>query len=153
MLRSLPWRRLGLTVRWANQEYKREFPPELAPPIHMPIAYGPIETPKNFNSPFVPPPLMADHLCQLCLKPFDESSDVTYLSLHCPLRCPLGVWHVVCLARHLTSDAAKRPLSTIRAEEPSKPQLLPLDGICPACERAEFLWPELLASQQPGTFK
>ncbi|VDN10986.1 unnamed protein product [Dibothriocephalus latus] len=155
MLNSPPWRRLGLTVRWANQEYKREFSPELAPPIHMPVAYGPIETPKPSNSSFLPPPSKADLFCQLCLKPFDESSDLASLSLHCPLGCPQGVWHIVCLARHLTSEAAKRPLSSVPAveEAPPKPQLLPLDGICPACEAAEFLWPELLASQQPGVFK
>ncbi|BHF84622.1 Structure-specific endonuclease subunit SLX1 [Sparganum proliferum] len=137
-------------------EYRREFSPELAPPIHMAIAYGPIETPKLSNLSFVTPPLAPDHLCQLCLKPFDGPSDSTLLSLHCPLRCPQGVWHIVCLARHLTSEAAKRPLSSassVYAEEPSKPQLLPLNGICPSCEKAEFLWPELLASQQPGTFK
>ncbi|KAL7055217.1 hypothetical protein AAHC03_024206 [Spirometra sp. Aus1] len=152
-LSSVPPR---LTVRWANQEYRREFSPELAPPIHMAIAYGPIETPKLSNPSFITPPLAPDHLCQLCLKPFEGPSDSTLLSLHCPLRCPQGVWHIVCLARHLTSEAAKRPLSSassVYAEESSKPQLLPLNGICPACEKAEFLWPELLASQQPGTFK
>ena len=40
MLRTGPWNRLALTVRWLKQEYQRDFPPDLPPPLHMAIAYG-----------------------------------------------------------------------------------------------------------------
>lgn len=40
MLRTGPWNRLALTVRWLKQEYRREFEPHLIPPLHMAIAYG-----------------------------------------------------------------------------------------------------------------
>ena len=40
MLRTGPWNRLALTIRWLKQEYVRDFPPELPPPMHMAIAYG-----------------------------------------------------------------------------------------------------------------
>ena len=40
MLRTGPWNRLALTIRWLKQEYRRDFPPELPPPMHMAVAYG-----------------------------------------------------------------------------------------------------------------
>ena len=43
MLAVGPWRRLPLTVRWLQQKYCQDFPPDRQPPTHMPIAYGPLE--------------------------------------------------------------------------------------------------------------
>ena len=43
MLVACPWRRLPLTVCWLRQEYAVEFPLHRQPPVHMPVAYGPVE--------------------------------------------------------------------------------------------------------------
>ena len=46
MLRTGPWHRLPLTIRWLKQEYQQEFPSNLLPPMHMPIVYGPVRRKK-----------------------------------------------------------------------------------------------------------
>ena len=40
MLRTGPWCRLPLTIRWLQQQYQKDFAPDKQPPEHMPIAYG-----------------------------------------------------------------------------------------------------------------
>lgn len=47
MLNTGPWHRLPLTIRWLKQEYTQQFPITKPPPMHMPIAYGPIITVKK----------------------------------------------------------------------------------------------------------
>lgn len=42
MLRTAPWKRLPLTIRWLLQNYKLDFNPDSLPPTHMAIAYGPV---------------------------------------------------------------------------------------------------------------
>ena len=46
MLRSGPWNRLALTIRWLKQEYVTDFAPDCTPPEHMPIAYGLVKVKK-----------------------------------------------------------------------------------------------------------
>lgn len=40
MLRTGPWCRLALTIRWLVQDYRRDFHPTLQPPYHMALAFG-----------------------------------------------------------------------------------------------------------------
>lgn len=42
MLRTEPWKRLPLTIRWLKQEECIEFDAFLQPPLHMSICYGPV---------------------------------------------------------------------------------------------------------------
>jgi hypothetical protein len=46
MLRTGPWNRLPLTIRWLQQDYQRDFDPDKQPPAHMPIAYGLVKSTK-----------------------------------------------------------------------------------------------------------
>ena len=46
MLRMGPWDRLPLTIQWLLPDYKRDFPPSLEPPLHMPICLGPVKSTK-----------------------------------------------------------------------------------------------------------
>ena len=50
MLRTGPWNRLPLTIRWLKQEYKIDFDPTLQPPPHMPYAFGPVKSVKVKDS-------------------------------------------------------------------------------------------------------
>ena len=47
MLNTGPWNRLPITIQWLKQEYRQEFPICKPPPVHMPIAYGPISSVKK----------------------------------------------------------------------------------------------------------
>ena len=53
MLRTAPWNRLSLTVRWLKQEFYREFDPKLTPPLHMALAYGPVKSKKVKNGMYM----------------------------------------------------------------------------------------------------
>ena len=46
MLRTAPWCRLPLTIQWLKQEYRVEFKPDVLPPLHMPICFGPVKSVK-----------------------------------------------------------------------------------------------------------
>ncbi|VDK35264.1 unnamed protein product [Taenia asiatica] len=128
MLRVRPWSRLGLTIRWINQEYVQEFPPKLSPPLHMPIEYGPIE----LSESTVGPRLRSGKPCHLCGNEFKVESGLDSWVLSCPANCENGVWHLLCLARHLTKDGQ---------------ELLPLGGVCSSC-KAELMWPDLLKNRK-----
>ncbi|VDL61992.1 unnamed protein product [Hymenolepis diminuta] len=150
MLRVRPWSRLCLTLRWINQEYYQEFPPGLSPPLHIPVAYGPIESTEIADEKVV----NVGQFCQLCNAPFQVSVSLhlfspfdhdTFMSkmkadssgilavLSCPGNCEDGFWHALCLARHLTKDDG---------------ELIPLNGKCPSCNHAELLWPNLLENRR-----
>ncbi len=43
MLRSGPWCRLPLVIRWLKQEYKVGFDQSKLPPMHMPTVFGLVE--------------------------------------------------------------------------------------------------------------
>lgn len=47
MLNTGPWSRLPLTIQWLKQEHQQNFPVEKPPPMHMPIAYGPLRIAKE----------------------------------------------------------------------------------------------------------
>ena len=47
MLKTGPWGRLPLTIQWLKQEHQQNFPVEKPPPLHMPIAYGPLRVAKE----------------------------------------------------------------------------------------------------------
>ena len=49
MLRTSPWNRLPLTIRWLKQEHQLQFDPMLQPPTHMPIEFGPVKSIKVRN--------------------------------------------------------------------------------------------------------
>jgi len=40
MINTKPWNRLPLTVRWLDENFRRDFPPTLQPPLHMPVTTG-----------------------------------------------------------------------------------------------------------------
>ena len=43
MLRTAPWRRLPLTIRWLRQDDQIAFDPDYLPPPHMPVQFGPVK--------------------------------------------------------------------------------------------------------------
>ncbi|CAH8542837.1 unnamed protein product [Schistosoma margrebowiei] len=138
MLCSGPWNRLGLTIHWIKQSYARNLSENLVPPLHMPIAFGPIdsncsETPSTKTASF--------GLCQICNIPFSVDSSIP---LTCPSSCPLGQWHLLCLANYMTQAETVPDRLEIS-------YLIPLSASCPACFNAELLWPSLIKSWKMKT--
>ena len=64
MLNAGPWCRLPLTIQWLKQEYQQNFPVEKPPPIHMPIAYGPLRIAKEVEEE--PADNAVDEVSKLC---------------------------------------------------------------------------------------
>jgi structure-specific endonuclease subunit SLX1 len=46
MLHTPPWNRLALNIRWLKQDWKLDFPTSLAPPTHIPVVFGPVQSKK-----------------------------------------------------------------------------------------------------------
>ncbi|XP_048374233.1 structure-specific endonuclease subunit SLX1 isoform X3 [Sphaerodactylus townsendi] len=131
MLRATPWCRLPLTVRWLKQEYRRDFPPGLEPPLHMPVAFGQVRAVRGTKGarPESDEELpVAPKRCSVCLKRFqDGEEDGT------PLRC----FHTGCsMAAHITCLA-----QAFLQQEPD--QFIPIEGQCPGCKNT-VLWGDLI---------
>ncbi|KAG0720525.1 Structure-specific endonuclease subunit SLX1 [Chionoecetes opilio] len=116
MLQTRPWCRLPLTLRWIDQKYIKDFPPGLEPPVHIPIAYGPVKSVK------VKKPVYHEHedkdiedICTLCRKVVRNSDKMRCLSSSCTL-----VAHIKCLAHEMLKDDTRG-------------MLVPLEGNCPSC--------------------
>ena len=113
MLNVTPWNKLPVTVQWLRNEYKIP----LTPPLHIPIAHGPIEentessdTLTNFNSS-----------CLICMKTVTKDLGIYCVS---PTHC---TYHLTCLSQAWTNHA----------------QILPLSGLCKNCDTTQ-LWGEMV---------
>lgn len=140
MLRTGPWDRLPLTIQWLKQEYARGFPAQSQPPLHMPLAYGPIRVntkgiPKkqSTNKPAQHDDNDDDETqCHFCgLLQSDSDSFVNCCSRECSFKS-----HIVCLAES-REDAA------------SSDFLLPISIQCPEC-LIELLWGDLVYGKTSG---
>uniref|UniRef100_A0A8C5QA49 GIY-YIG domain-containing protein n=1 Tax=Leptobrachium leishanense TaxID=445787 RepID=A0A8C5QA49_9ANUR len=131
MLRVAPWNRLPLTLRWLRQEYHRELPPLLQPPLHMPLVFGQVrarpipksqgraaEKGEGGNLQDVAP-----QRCQVC---YHEVQDDCLRCFH--PGCALTA-HILCLAKLFLRN------------EPGN--LIPVEGVCPSCDRS-VLWGDLV---------
>lgn len=135
MLRTNPWAQLGLTVRWLRQDYQRDFPTGLEPPLHMTIQFGPVITKKvssDARSRVTPasgasagnPLDGTTRFCSIChsiLKTADKALTCLYPT------CEMTA-HLQCLARHFL---------------PTQKRLLPVEGRCPTCG-LDLIWGELI---------
>ncbi|XP_025019921.1 structure-specific endonuclease subunit slx1 isoform X1 [Python bivittatus] len=130
MLQTAPWCRLPLTIRWLKQEYCRDFPPGLEPPLHMPIAFGPVRAVKDTKhaKPLSPEGQVATTKhCSVCLKTFQDGDDD--IPLHCfHPTCTMAA-HIICLSRIFLE------------KEPN--HILPIEGQCPGCKNL-ILWGDLI---------
>ncbi|XP_053121783.1 structure-specific endonuclease subunit SLX1 isoform X2 [Hemicordylus capensis] len=130
MLRVAPWCRLPLTIRWLKQEYRRDFPAGLEPPLHMPVAFGQVRAVKETKEARSVPTeglTAVPKRCSVCLKRFqDEEND-----------SPLHCFHSGCtMAAHITCLA-----QVFLEKEPD--QFLPIEGQCPGCKNL-VLWGDLI---------
>ena len=137
MLSTGPWNRLPLTVQWLKQEYVREFPITSQPPIHMPIAYGPInvDEKKSTNKALSPVKISDnDKKCQLCDK-VDEDVEETILVECCDSKCTFKS-HAVCFAKQNRGTKQES-------------FLIPISVECPKCG-VESLWGNLIYGKKHG---
>ncbi|MEE6520412.1 hypothetical protein FKM82_018266 [Ascaphus truei] len=138
MLRAAPWNRLPLTLRWLRQEYHRDLPPLLQPPLHMPLAFGQVRarpTPKGRggergqgDGEAEQDLLQLDSVrqrCPLCSHKVQSEDD----ALRCfHSGCSLTA-HILCLAKLFLRN------------EPA--HLIPVEGVCPSCGHS-VLWGDLI---------
>lgn len=130
MLKTKPWSRLPLTIRWLKQEYQADFPAGLDPPNHMPVAYGPVKPTQVTRCKGKAAKVITadDELpvpCSLCDHDVLHKDKMRCLSKSCLL-----VAHAVCLADRF-----------LQVEHPGT--LLPLEGLCPSCH-IPLLWGDLV---------
>lgn len=139
MLRTNPWAKLGLTIRWLRQDYQRNFPQGLDPPYHMPIEYGPVTTKKvssdSRGKGKAPTPRVStrgnanvsfskSEMCALCRTSVEKSEkSLTCLHPSCSM-----ISHLRCLARHFLGNSDL---------------LLPVEGRCPTCDIG-LVWGDLI---------
>lgn len=154
MLRTGPWNRLALTVRWLKQEYQRDFPPDLPPPLHMAIAYGLVKSKNLVKSKTVkkdnqdervqdkgdkPETVDEDDLCYsqstkharcaVCCKRIQATTDTT-VTCYYP-KCSVQS-HITCLADSFLTR--KGEITT---------HILPVDGPCPRCKQV-LIWGDVI---------
>lgn len=153
MLRTGPWNRLGLTIRWLKQEYIQDFSHDCMPPIHMPVAYGPVKI-KKVSSDTVKTAsdkksqdmctesdndddngelkLLQTNSkftrCAVCRK-IIEADDNTLNCVH--PKCT-SLSHILCLSNKFLSTSNER-----------KDQIIPVEGHCPKCKQPT-LWADLI---------
>ncbi|KAK3587067.1 hypothetical protein CHS0354_014936 [Potamilus streckersoni] len=153
MLRTGPWNRLTLTIRWLKQNYHRDFPPKSTPPLHMPIAYGPViskkvtETKETKVDPNVTSSEFEDDdelismsqatgaapRCSVCFKRMQDTD--TVLTCYHP-KCPMKA-QIICLSQKFLSADTNSGLDHI----------LPVSGSCPHCQQP-VLWGDLIRHKQ-----
>jgi structure-specific endonuclease subunit SLX1 len=125
MLRTGPWCRLPLTVRWLRQEYMKEFPFNKQPPAHMPIVFGPVKVidkpKKKTESVTSEVTTNSQEFCFICKNEFNDD----YLKC---IRCNIKS-HIICLANYFLAD--------------SPDCLIPIEGNCPQCKQL-LLWGDLI---------
>jgi len=132
MLRSGPWNRLSLTVRWLKEEYRIEFPPDLQPPSTVRIKCGPVKAIKPSTTD-ISSTDREDTFCRLCYKTLQKVDKIS-----CPISTCQAPFHILCLAREfLKSDHTN---------------LLPIDGECPKCSTIIF-WTEIMKTISISTAK
>ncbi|XP_030045099.1 structure-specific endonuclease subunit slx1 [Microcaecilia unicolor] len=142
MLCVAPWNRLPLTIRWLKQEYRRDFPSHLEPPLHMPLAFGQVRAKASSKSkdgkksteggaagdPGEVPSSQWDlsrQCCSVCYQRFQSEDD----TLHCFHRGCTMIAHLICLADEFLSG------------EPQ--HFIPVEGQCPGCKNT-MLWGDLI---------
>ena len=105
----------------------------MSPPLHMPIAYGPVISKKVDQSQESSSSATDDDVllvCSLCNKEVKLSSKLTCLSPKCVL-----VAHVICLANKFRTRG----------------YIIPVGGECPMCG-TDVLWGDLIRKKK-GCFK
>ncbi|KAK3083848.1 hypothetical protein FSP39_004064 [Pinctada imbricata] len=142
MLNTGPWDRLALTIRWLKQNYVQDFPPNSRPPMHMPIAYGPVKikkmtlekssksaSNKEEDEELIPLSQTANKhpRCTVCRKYLKEE-DTTLKCVH--PKCTM-VSHIICLAKKFLKEGGQQG------------QIIPVDGRCPRCQ-VPVLWADLI---------
>ncbi|KAG8239352.1 hypothetical protein J437_LFUL017965 [Ladona fulva] len=131
MLRVGPWHRLPLTLRWLSPEYMRDFPPELQPPLHMPIVYGHVVSRKVLKEAYemVEYEEISDAVaCSICNAFLHKEDALTCIDISCPL-----VVHIFCLSKKFLSYE----------KSGGQGNILPVEGTCPVCGE-NVLWGDLI---------
>lgn len=128
MLQIGPWNRLPLKIRWIEQEYYTQFPPNILPK-HMEIVFGQIKAQfktvsQKENNKEIVELMSAYRECHLCM---EEIKDLKEERVFCvnPI-CKL-VAHTKCLAR--------------KCLEPG--HYVPIKGQCVLCGY-QFLWNDVI---------
>ncbi|XP_971859.2 structure-specific endonuclease subunit slx1 [Tribolium castaneum] len=115
MLQVGPWKRLPLTIRWLNDEFRRDL--EKKPPDHMPICYGPVISKK------IPSVVTLSHETNFCYLCNDEVfNGMKCLNFECDLNA-----HVICLSKCFLKGG----------------DYVPVEGRCPKCCQP-CLWGDLV---------
>nr|XP_037268657.1 structure-specific endonuclease subunit slx1-like [Rhipicephalus microplus] len=94
MLRAVPWVRLPLTIQWLIEHYQLDFQPDLRPPLHMAIAYGPV---KAIRASAMREPVdiaLTTGACAVCGEPLEGTRSL----MECPYTECIAVSHLCCLA-------------------------------------------------------
>ncbi|XP_018323482.1 structure-specific endonuclease subunit slx1 [Agrilus planipennis] len=130
MLRTGPWNRLPLTVRWLNEDFAKQFPEDKPPPFHMPICYGPVISKKVTETKETTDSVISKDsciekanniICFICHQIIDGKR-LTCVNPECDL-----VSHIICLSKLFL--------------EPG--QYVPVKGMCPKCDGV-FLWGDII---------
>lgn len=142
MLRTGPWCRFPLTIRWVEQEYQLDFPTGLHPPSHMCIAYGLVQSKKVVAIDTFEKRIDKDkdtceqQFCSVCQQAMKEPEQI----ISCLLPNCTSRSHMICLAKYFLGN-----------NDGTRKFLIPIDGYCPVC-KAAILWGDLIKHKK-GCYK
>nr|XP_002170246.1 unnamed protein product [Hydra vulgaris] len=154
-----PWKRLPLTIQWLKQDYICDFPIRRPPPMHIPIAYGNIESTK-IGDKVIKAQHGKDHVA---CRNSESKKDKIFESQHgktqnlsnkvkcliCNLESTDESVLINCIVEGCTHTSHVKCLADLflKQSKENDDYIIPILGTCPLCKET-LMWGDILKQKK-----